>query len=76
GGKAYSEEVMEDIRSAQQVGARGVPFFVFDGKYAVSGAQESKVFLQALEKSFGEWASTKDMQATNGEVCTPDGDCK
>ncbi len=51
----YADEVRRDIYEAKQVGARGVPFFVFNNKYAVSGAQESRVFLQALETSFSGW---------------------
>jgi len=51
----YAEDVKADIQEAHQIGVRGVPFFVFDRKYAVSGAQESPVFLQTLEKSFAEW---------------------
>jgi len=51
----YADDVTKDIYEAQQVGVRGVPFFVFNRKYAVSGAQESQVFLQTLEKSFTEW---------------------
>ncbi len=51
----YADEVKADIREAHQMGVRGVPFFVFDRKYAVSGAQDSQVFLQTLEKSFSEW---------------------
>jgi predicted DsbA family dithiol-disulfide isomerase len=51
----YAEDVKADIREAQQIGVRGVPFFVFDRKYAVSGAQSVQTFLQTLEKPFGEW---------------------
>ena len=51
----YADDVRKDIYEAQQVGVRGVPFFVFNRKYAVSGAQQSQVFLQTLEKSFTEW---------------------
>jgi predicted DsbA family dithiol-disulfide isomerase len=43
------------VYEAKQVGVRGVPFFVFNRKYAVSGAQESQLFLQTLEKSFTEF---------------------
>ena len=50
----YANNVKEDIYEAQQVGVRGVPFFVFDRKFAVSGAQESSVFLETLEKSFNK----------------------
>jgi protein disulfide-isomerase len=51
----YADDVRADIYEAQQVGVRGVPFFLFNRKYAVSGAQDSQAFLQALEKSFAEW---------------------
>jgi predicted DsbA family dithiol-disulfide isomerase len=54
-GTDYADEVRKDIYEAQQVGVRGVPFFVFDKKYPISGAQESNVFLQSLQKSFDEW---------------------
>jgi len=52
GSGAFADEVLADIDEAQQLGVRGVPFFVFDRKYAVSGAQDPAVFLQTLEKSF------------------------
>lgn len=45
----YADAVRNDIYEAHQIGVNGVPFFLFDEKYAVSGAQESSVFLQALE---------------------------
>lgn len=51
---ALRDEVLVDIAEAQQVGVTGVPFFVFDRKYAVSGAQSSAVFLQTLQKAFSE----------------------
>lgn len=53
---AFSAEVHKDVYEAQQVGVRGVPFFVLGNKYAVSGAQESATFLQALQKT---WEETK-----------------
>ena len=52
---AYSQEVMADIAQARQIGVQGVPFFVFDRKYGVSGAQPPEQFLQTLDKSFSEW---------------------
>ncbi|MFN8181159.1 MAG: DsbA family oxidoreductase [Bacteroidota bacterium] len=57
-GNAYREAVLADVREAEQIGISGVPFFVFDRKYAVSGAQPSNVFLSALLKSFEEWNAT------------------
>ncbi|MCW3071084.1 MAG: oxidoreductase [Bacteroidetes bacterium] len=47
----FAENVQEDLNESQQIGVRGVPFFVFDRKYAVSGAQESDAFLEVLRKA-------------------------
>ena len=47
---AFAKAVSDDKEQAQAYGIRGVPFFVIDGKYAVSGAQEADTFLQALRK--------------------------
>ncbi|MXN91331.1 thioredoxin domain-containing protein [Flavobacterium sp. Sd200] len=51
---AFTDEVIADIQEAQQLGVRGVPFFVFNRKYAVSGAQEPALFLETLEKVAAE----------------------
>lgn len=51
----YAELIRNDVEEAQALGIRGVPFFVFDRKYGVSGAQPPEQFLQTLEKSFSEW---------------------
>lgn len=51
---AYSEDVKQDILEAQQFGIKGVPFFVINRKYAVSGAQEADTFLNALTKAYEE----------------------
>ena len=40
--------VNSDVYMAQQVGARGVPFFVFDDAYAISGAHGADTFLNVL----------------------------
>ncbi|QEH41978.1 DsbA family oxidoreductase [Chitinophaga sp. XS-30] len=50
-GDAYTEAVRADEAEAQSLGIRGVPFFVLDRKYAVSGAQPVAVFLQALQQA-------------------------
>jgi predicted DsbA family dithiol-disulfide isomerase len=50
----YIKEVREDQQEAQTLGVTGVPFFVFDNKYAVSGAQATDVFLRTLEKTWEE----------------------
>lgn len=47
----FADRVEEDILLARQFGISSVPFFVFDRKYAVSGAQEAGSFLQAFENA-------------------------
>lgn len=54
-GQSYSEQVDADIYEAQQIGVRGVPYFVLNDRYAVSGAQATDTFAGALEKAYGEW---------------------
>lgn len=53
-GNQFMEEVRWEIEEAGQLGVQGVPFFVFDRKYAISGAQEQVFFTQALEKAWSE----------------------
>ncbi|WP_085993495.1 DsbA family oxidoreductase [Oceanobacillus senegalensis] len=50
----FSKDVREDINVAQQIGVQGVPFFVFNEKFAVSGAQPEEVFSEVLEKVWEE----------------------
>jgi protein disulfide-isomerase len=46
----YLKEIEHDIEEAQQIGVQGVPFFVFDRKYAVSGAQPVEAFVQTIKE--------------------------
>jgi len=52
----FVSEVKHDIQEARNLGISGVPYFVFNRKYGVSGAQDSKVFLETLQKSYEELA--------------------
>jgi predicted DsbA family dithiol-disulfide isomerase len=47
-GDAFADAVRADERRAAELGIGGVPFFVVDDRYAVSGAQSTEHFLQAL----------------------------
>lgn len=49
----YADAVAADIAQAREYGISGVPFYVFDGRYGVSGAQEPETFLEVLEKVRG-----------------------
>jgi predicted DsbA family dithiol-disulfide isomerase len=70
---AYADEVRADEREAAELGANGVPFFVLDRKYGVSGAQPAEVFAQALEQAWGSHSPLKLIQQDDAEACGPDG---
>jgi predicted DsbA family dithiol-disulfide isomerase len=53
-GDAYAGAVRADEQQAARYGITGVPFFVADGKYAVSGAQPPEVLLQLLQRAYDE----------------------
>jgi len=74
----YADDVRKDIYEARQLGVRGVPFFLFDNKLAVTGAQDSKVFLETMEKAFEGWRKENPQPAIemiDGQFCTPEGEC-
>ncbi|WP_086047834.1 DsbA family oxidoreductase [Hugenholtzia roseola] len=66
--KLYLKEIENDIEEARKIGVRGVPFFVFEGKYAVSGAQPKEAFVSVLQKTFEMLAKkSNDMAAAQTE---------
>ena len=46
----YLDDVHSDIHEANEIGVQGVPFFVFDRKYAVSGAQPVEAFVNTIKE--------------------------
>ena len=75
----YAYLVSQDIAEARQIGVRGVPFFAFDRKQAISGAQPPQAFLETLEKSFSEWRKLNPetkLDISEGPSCTIDGICE
>jgi predicted DsbA family dithiol-disulfide isomerase len=50
----FADEVLADRNLAHQLGATGVPFFVFDMKYGISGAQPLEAFTQTLESAWAD----------------------
>ncbi|MFI5570568.1 DsbA family oxidoreductase [Streptomyces sp. NPDC051740] len=70
--KAYADEVRADEREAAELGANGVPFFVLDRKYGVSGAQPAEVFTRALSQAWGERPPLTLVDG-DAEACGPDG---
>jgi predicted DsbA family dithiol-disulfide isomerase len=47
-GGRYVDDVRRDLNEARSLGVTGVPFFVIDGRYGISGAQATDVFSRAL----------------------------
>ena len=74
-GDRYADAVERDIREAAALGANGVPFFVIDRKYGISGAQPSETFSQVLERAWDE--SHPHLEHVGGpestDACGPDG---
>jgi len=69
---AFTAAVQQDISEAQQLGVRGVPYFVLNRKYGISGAQPSEVFLKALNQVWEEdnSATTPLPTINTGATCT------
>ncbi|GAA3036123.1 DsbA family oxidoreductase [Streptomyces glomeratus] len=70
---AYADAVRADEREAAELGARGVPFFVLDRTYGVSGAQPAEVFTQALTQAWGDRSPLRLIEDGGAEACGPDG---
>ncbi len=51
---AFADEVRSDQQTARRYGVTGVPFFLINQKYALTGAQPTEVFVQALQKIIAE----------------------
>lgn len=74
----YASLFNQDIQEARQLGVQGVPFFVLDRKYGVSGAQPPQAFLENLEVAFDEWRKLNPetkLEVTQGQSCSTDGIC-
>jgi predicted DsbA family dithiol-disulfide isomerase len=64
-GREYENAVLDDITMARRMGASGVPFFVIDRTYGISGAQSPEMFLHALRTAYAaEDAPASDAPAS------------
>ncbi len=73
-GDEFGDDVRSDLALARSFGATGVPFFVFDRAFAVSGAQETAVFSQVLQQA---WTAAQPLAVVGavapgceGDSCT------
>lgn len=69
--EALAYEVQQDILEARSIGVSGVPFFVLNNKYAVSGAQPTDVFANAMTQAFNEIENENNNNNSNS--CSIDG---
>jgi len=73
---AFTAEVNQDMAEANAIGVNGVPFFVFDEKYAISGAQHVDTFLKTLQKTWqdgGFDSETNNQDESDPNSCGVDG---
>lgn len=71
----YVDEVAADIAQARAYGATGVPFFVVDSRFGVSGAQSTEFFAQLLDRAWSESHPVLETVpgAVDADACGPDG---
>jgi predicted DsbA family dithiol-disulfide isomerase len=65
----FSEEVLNDQKTARELGIVGVPYFIINGNQVISGAQDDRVFENALKGALKSNINDK------GASCLPSGEC-
>jgi len=71
----YADAVRGDEREAAALGCRGVPFFVLDRKFAVSGAQPENVFAEALQSAWEASQPALSVIGDETDAACADGVC-
>lgn len=73
----YADEVAQDIEEARAIGVQGVPFFVLERKYAISGAQPQALFQETLQKVADEMGIKPGLQvlSDSDDGLCEDGSC-
>ncbi len=74
-GTDYADAVEQDVAEARALGVSGVPFFVLDRRYAISGAQPAEVFEQALAQAWeaGHQPLQPAAASADGAACSAEG---
>ncbi len=71
----FDDDIQKDIAAAQHYGVPGVPFFILNGKYAISGAQPADLFADALLQTYGETVSVIRKQDDGSNLSCDDRGC-
>jgi predicted DsbA family dithiol-disulfide isomerase len=78
--ETYKTKVNQDIEESRMLGVRGVPFFVLDRKYGISGAQPVEVFQQTLGKAWEDYVKDNPVLNLAGSegaaACDVVGNCE
>ena len=69
----YADDVRSDFEEARALGISGVPFFVIDRKFGLSGAQPAETFTAALNQAWQETHPLVLVNTADGDSCGPDG---
>jgi predicted DsbA family dithiol-disulfide isomerase len=76
----FAEKVEQDIYESRIIGVSGVPFFVLDRKYGISGAQPKEVFQQTINKAWEDFVRTNPVlqvvENLDGSSCDLEGNCE
>lgn len=73
----YAYDVSQDIQEGVNLGLRGVPFFVFDRKYAIPGAQPMEVFHNTIKECLASQSAPLQQRGEEGPSCDPEtGKCE
>jgi len=69
----YSDDVRFDFQEARSLGISGVPFFVIDRKFGLSGAQPTETFAAALDQAWQDANPLVLVNSAEAGTCGPDG---
>ena len=77
---SFAYRVQQDMQEASQLGISAVPFFVFNRKYGISGAQPVEVFLKTMQQAHQDWkrsiSPNIEIIGQNENTCDVDGNCQ
>jgi len=65
----FKYEFKQDIQDGLNLGLKGVPFFIFDRKYGISGAQPLEVFEQTLQQAYDAAQQAPKIEISSGPTC-------
>ncbi|WP_063043531.1 DsbA family oxidoreductase [Nocardia pseudovaccinii] len=72
--RRFQQQVHDEARDARRLGATGAPFIVLDGRYALSGAQDTATLLDVLHKLWNETQPSISETGGDAAICGP-GSC-